>query len=322
MSNELISKLFVWALGNPLLDKMDDSVVLSVGESRLAFSTDSFIVDPIFFPGGDIGDLAVNGTVNDLAMSGARPLYLSLAMILEEGFPLVDLRRVVESIKRASDKANVIVVTGDTKVLNKGKGDKVFINTTGIGILEREVSPSAGGIQPGDKIILSGAIAEHGMAVLSQREGLRFETSIVSDTAPLNGLVDAILEVGGIGVHAMRDPTRGGVAATLNEFSVDSSVGIRLVGDRIPVQPAVAGACEFLGIDPLYVANEGKMVAAVAPEVADTIIKTMKAHPLGRDAVIVGEATREDPGLVTMQTSIGGWRIVDMMVGEQLPRIC
>ena len=322
MSQDLISKLFVWAFDNSILSELEDSAVLQLGDTRIAFSTDSFVVDPIFFPGGDIGDLAVNGTVNDLSMSGAKPLYLSLGIILEEGFPLVDLRRIVESIRKAADQANVTVVTGDTKVLNKGKGDKIFINTTGIGILENDMRISSHQVEPGDAIIVNGGIAEHGMAVLSRREGLAFETSIISDTAPLNGLVESVLDAGGDHIHAMRDPTRGGVAATLNELSSASNVGIQLIEERIPISAPVSGACEFLGIDPLNVANEGKVIVAVGIQKAKAVLAAMRAHPYGRDAVIIGKASTENRGMVTMQTAIGGWRIVDMMVGEQLPRIC
>ena len=322
MSNELISEIFVSSLQNTYLNELDDCVHLPVGGEKIAFSTDSYVVDPIFFPGGDIGDLAVNGTVNDLSMRGARPLFLSLAVILEEGFPLVDLRRIVDSIHTAASRANVQVVTGDTKVLNRGKGDKIFINTSGIGVLERDIAISAGNLRHGDAIIVSGGLAEHGMAILSKREGLAFETSFVSDTAALNALVATILDTGGCSVHAMRDPTRGGVAATLNEFATASSVGIQMIQDRIPVKPAVSGACEFLGIDPLYVANEGKVVIAVESSRSEEVLRVMRTHPLATDSVIIGHVVDQNPGMVTMSTAIGGSRIVDMMVGEQLPRIC
>ncbi|MFQ5568962.1 MAG: hydrogenase expression/formation protein HypE [Rhodothermales bacterium] len=322
MMNDLIGKLFVWAFDNPHLNRLEDCATLSLNGSQLSFSTDSFVVDPLFFPGGNIGELAVYGTVNDVAMSGARPLFLSVGMILEEGFSLDELRRIVESMRAAADRAGVTIVTGDTKVLNKGKGDKVFINTTGIGIVEHDFVVSSHNLQPGDQVLLSGGIAEHGMAILSRREGLAFETSIQSDTAPLNGLIADILDIGGSDVHALRDPTRGGVAAALNEFASASKVGIRIKEDRIPVQPAVAGACAFLGLDPLYVANEGKLLAVVAPEQAEAVLHAMWAHPLGRDAVIIGDVVADHPGMVSMRTAIGGWRIVDMLVGEQLPRIC
>jgi hydrogenase expression/formation protein HypE len=322
MTGDLISKLFLWAFDNPVLARLDDSAVVGLGDSRLAISTDSFVVDPIFFPGGDIGELAVYGTVNDVAMSGARPVYISLAFILEEGLPLADLKRIVESIRRAAARANVTVVTGDTKVLNRGKGDKIFINTTGIGILEHDYDLSSRNLRPGDQLILSGGLAEHGMAILSRREGLEFETPIRSDTAPLIDVAQITLDVGGDDVRAMRDATRGGLAAVANEFAVASGVGIRLYESEIPVSPPVAGACEFLGFDPLHVANEGKMVVAAAGERAAEILEAIRKHPLGADAAIIGAVTSENAGMVSMQTRIGGWRIVDMMVGEQLPRIC
>lgn len=322
MTNDLIGKLFAWAFDNEYLNPLDDAATLPLHDQRLAISTDSFVVDPVFFPGGNIGELAVYGTVNDVAMSGARPLYLSVGMILEEGFPLADLRRIVTSMRAAADRAGVTIVTGDTKVVHKGKGDKIFINTTGIGLLERDVALSSRNIRPGDRVLLSGNIAEHGMAILSKREGLAFESPIVSDTAPLNGLVDAILDVGGTSVHALRDATRGGVAAVLNEFAQASEVGILIHEDRIRVQPPVAGACEILGIDPLHVANEGKLLAVVAEDKTRAVYEAMQAHPLGRDTTLLGVVTNDTPGMVSMQTAIGGRRIVDMLVGEQLPRIC
>ncbi|MFQ5706356.1 MAG: hydrogenase expression/formation protein HypE [bacterium] len=322
MMNDLISKLFLWAFDNEKLRRLDDQAVLDINGQRVAFSTDSFVVDPIFFPGGDIGELAVNGTINDVCMSGARPLFLSAAFIIEEGFPLADLKRIVESMQRAAQRAGVLVVTGDTKVVNKGKGDKVFINTAGLGVLEHEREISAGNLQPGDNLLINGSIAAHGMAILSRREGLAFQSPIKSDTAALNGLVAATLKAGGGGVHAMRDPTRGGLAATLNEFALAAQVGIRVREDRIPVTAPVRGACEILGLDPLYVANEGKLVVAVAQEKAEAVLRAMQAHPLGHDAAMIGDVVADRPGLVSLQTRIGAWRIVDMLVGEQLPRIC
>lgn len=322
MMNDLIGKLFLWAFDNPYLNKLDDQAVIELNGTRLAISTDSFVVDPIFFPGGDIGELAVNGTVNDVSMSGARPLFLSAGFVLEEGFSLDELRRIVESMRAAAKAAGVTIVTGDTKVVNKGKGDKVFINTTGIGLIEHDLVVSSTNLQPGDILLLSGTIGDHGMAILSRREGLAFETPIESDTAPLNGLVKEILEAGGEAVHALRDPTRGGLAATLNEFASASKVGVRIREDRIPVNPAVAGACEVLGLDPLYVANEGKLVAVVGREKAEAVLEAMRAHPFGREAAIIGDVVADRPGLVSLQTRIGAWRIVDMLVGEQLPRIC
>ncbi|RMF67457.1 MAG: hydrogenase expression/formation protein HypE [Calditrichaeota bacterium] len=322
MMNDLISKLFLWAFDNEKLRRLDDQAVLDINGQRVAFSTDSFVVDPIFFPGGDIGELAVNGTINDVCMSGARPLFLSAAFIIEEGFPLADLKRIVESMQRAAQRAGVLVVTGDTKVVNKGKGDKVFINTAGLGVVEHQDEISASNLQPEDVLLINGSIGDHGMAILSRREGLAFETPISSDTAALHTLVETILQTGGGAVHALRDPTRGGLAATLNEFAAASKVGIRIWEDRIPLKPAVAGACEILGLDPLYVANEGKVVVAVARDRAEAVLQAMRAHPLGRESAIIGDVVAEKPGLVSLRTRIGAWRIVDMLVGEQLPRIC
>lgn len=322
MMNELVTKLFVWAFDNPPLRKQDDQAVVEIGGLKLSFTTDSFVVDPIFFPGGDIGELAVNGTVNDICMNGATPLYLSAGLIIEEGFPLIDLEKIVLSMKSAAARAGVTIVTGDTKVVNKGKGDKIFINTAGIGLIEHGFQISSSNIKPGDVIILSGTIADHGIAVVSQRENLSFETIVTSDTASLYGMVKEILKSGGDAVHAMRDPTRGGVAATLNELASASKVGIRVLEAKIPVKPAVAGACEILGLDPLYVANEGKLVAVVAKDRAEDVLKAMRRHPLGQQSAIVGEVVSDQPGLVSMKASIGGWRVVDMPVGEQLPRIC
>ncbi len=322
MMNDLIRKLFLWAFRSPELERLDDAAVLSLGGGRLAVSTDSFVVDPLFFPGGNIGDLAVNGTVNDVCMSGARPLYLSAGFILEEGFSLADLREIATSMRAAAGRAGVAIVAGDTKVVNKGKGDKLFINTTGIGVIEHGFDISSTGLRAGDRILLSGGLAEHGIAVLSRREGLAFETSIDSDSAPLNELVAAMLETGGGSIHALRDPTRGGLAASLNEFATASKVEIRIHEDRIPVKPGVVGACELLGLDPLYVACEGRLVAAVAPEKAEAVLKTMREHPLGTEASLIGEVASGKAGRVSMKTAIGGWRMVDLLVGEQLPRIC
>jgi len=322
LTHDLVENLFRWAFDNPALNKLDDQAVVEINGQGFSFSTDSFVVDPIFFPGGDIGELAVNGTINDICMNGARPLFLSAGFIIEEGFPLEDLKRIVISMRDAALAAGVQVVTGDTKVVNRGKGDKVFINTAGIGILGDGIDISASNIKPGDRIIISGTIGDHGIAVLSCREGLAFETTVRSDTAPLNGLVEQIVKTGGSDVHAMRDPTRGGLAATLNEFARSSKVGIRIKENRIPVDPAVRGACELLGFDPLHIANEGKLVAVVTGNRAEALLDAMKAHPLGKRSAIIGDVVAERPGMVSMQTGIGGWRIVDMPVGEQLPRIC
>jgi hydrogenase expression/formation protein HypE len=321
LTAQLIETLFLPAFSNPVLNKLDDQAVLQINGSRLAFTTDSFVVTPIFFPGGDIGRLAVNGTVNDLAMSGARPLYLSAAFILEEGLATEDLRRVVNSMAEAAREAGVQFVTGDTKVVNRGKGDKVFIATTGIGVVEKPVQISADRARPGDKIILSGYIGDHGMAILSQRENLEFEGVIESDCAALHILVAEMLEVT-TDIHCLRDPTRGGVATTLNEIAAHSHTGIMLREPAIPVRDTVRGACEILGLDPLYVANEGKLVAIVPAEVADAIVHRMQQHSLGKDARVIGEVVAEHPGMVLMQTEIGGTRVVDTLFGEQLPRIC
>ena len=322
MMNDLIGKLFLWAFENPVLDRQDDQGIVEIHGARVAVSTDSFVVDPLFFPGGDIGELAVNGTVNDVCMCGATPLFLTAGFILEEGVPLETLKKVVESMRAAALKAGVTIIAGDTKVVNKGKGDKVFINTTGIGLVEHGYSISSRNIKPGDVLLISGTIGDHGVTILSQREGLAFQAPVESDTAALNGLVRQVVDAGGEGVHAMRDPTRGGLAATLNEFAAASRVGIKIHEDRIPIDPAVSGACELLGLDPLYVANEGKALVVAAESVAERVLEAMKSHPLGSNAAIIGRVVREDPGLVSMRTRLGTWRIVDMLVGEQLPRIC
>ena len=322
MMHDLIGKLFRWAFDNPTLNRMDDQAVVTVDKNRIAISTDSFVIDPLFYPGGNIGELAVYGTVNDVAMCGARPKFLTAGFIIEEGLSLVDLQKIVISMRDAAQACGVTIVTGDTKVVNRGKGDKLFINTTGVGVLEHNFTISGANLQSGDIVILSGSIAEHGIAVLSKREGLAFETSIVSDAAPLHELVQVMLNAGGEAVHAMRDPTRGGVAATLNELAQSSKVGIRIIEKSIPVLPAVASACGLLGLDPLHVANEGKLIASVAPASAEHILAAMQSHPLGKSASIIGAVVSESPGEVQLQTPLGSWRILDMPVGEQLPRIC
>lgn len=321
LSFELIDKLFLPRFGNDTLNKLEDQAVLDIPAGRLAFTTDSFVVDPIFFPGGDIGELAVNGTVNDICMSGATPMYISVAFILEEGLPIETLHRISLSMEKAAKEAGIVIVTGDTKVVNKGSCDKIFINTTGIGFVPDGIRISAANLQVGDKILLSGTVADHGMAVMTSRENLSFQTRVESDTAPLNGLVTEILKVSNE-IHAMRDPTRGGVATTLNEFTKASNVGIQLYENTIPVRPEVQGACEVLGIDPLYVANEGKLIVVVSPEVSEGILSTMRRHKYGLDATIIGEVVAEHPRIVVMSTGLGANRIVDMPVGEQLPRIC
>jgi hydrogenase expression/formation protein HypE len=327
LSAELIDKVFVARFRNPTLEKMDDQATLDVGGVRLAFTTDSFVVTPIFFPGGDIGSLAINGTVNDLAVGGAKPLYLAAAFILEEGLPAAELARVADSMALAAQNAGVQLVTGDTKVVNRGKGDKVFITTTGIGHIDRPVRLSADLARPGDKILLSGYIGDHGITILSQREHLEFESSLQSDCAALNDLIKAMLdeaEAAGdlTGIRVMRDPTRGGVATVLNEIAVRSKAGMFLRETQIPVRESVRGACEMLGLDPLYVANEGKLVAIVAPEIADRVLAVMQRHPLGADSCIIGEVVESPAGMVLMKTSVGGTRVVDVLFGEQLPRIC
>jgi hydrogenase expression/formation protein HypE len=321
LSHQLIQKIFAAQFKNDLLDPLHDGAMFSLGNTRCAFSTDSYVIKPIFFPGGDIGSLAVNGTVNDLAMCGARPLYLSSAFIIEEGLPVEDLWRVVLSMEQAAKTAGVQLVTGDTKVVDRGKGDKIFINTSGIGIIPEGVQIHPNHAKAGDKIILSGSIAEHGIAIMSIREGLEFETLIESDCAPLNGLVETMLAASKK-IHVLRDPTRGGVASVLNEISESAHVGISMMEDKIPVSEEVRGACEILGFDPLYVANEGKLIAFLPSEAADIVLKSMRAHPLGKNAVVIGEVVADHPGTVVMKTRIGGSRVVDMLSGEQLPRIC
>lgn len=321
LTQQLIQKMFVSQFDNELLAPLHDGAVFPLGGTRVAFSTDSYVIDPIFFPGGDIGELAVNGTVNDLAMCGAVPRYLSSAFIIEEGLPMEELWRVVLSMKNAARAAGVSLVTGDTKVVDKGKGDRLFINTTGIGIIPPGINISPCNARPGDLIILNGPIAVHGIAIMSVREGLEFDTQVASDTAPLHGLVAQILRADP-GVHVMRDPTRGGIASALNEIAGASRTGIALVEEAIPLTDEVRGACEILGLDPLYVANEGKMLAFVEPASAPRVLSAMRSHPLGKDAAVIGEVVADHPGVVVMKSTIGGTRVVDMLSGEQLPRIC
>ncbi len=321
LSAELIEKLILPRFACDELDKLEDQAVLELPPGRVAFSTDTFVVDPIFFPGGDIGDLAVNGTVNDVAMSGARPLALSVGFVLEEGLPLADFHRILCSMERAARTAGVRVVTGDTKVVGRGGCDKIFINTSGLGVIPEGVSLSAASLQPGDAVLISGTLADHGMAIMSRREGLSFAADIASDTAALNGLVQALLD-SGVAPRALRDPTRGGLATTMNEFAAAGGVGIVLEEEAIPVRDDVRGACEILGIDSLYVANEGKLVAVVAEADAEAALAALRAHRLGSQARIIGRVRADHPGVVTMRTALGSERIVDMPVGEQLPRIC
>lgn len=320
-SNELVKEIFLNRLDNDYLRPLDDSAVLDLPACTLAMTTDSYVVDPIFFPGGDIGSLAVHGTVNDLSMQGAQPLYLTLGLILEEGLPLRDLIRIIDSLAEAAREARVSIVAGDTKVVPKGGVDKVFINTSGIGLIPDGVDVSAHNARPGDALIINGPIGDHGMAILSKREGLEFDSPLTSDSAPLNALVSSILEVSN-GVHVLRDPTRGGLATALNEVASRSGVGIHLFEEDVPVRPSVAAACEILGLDPLYVANEGKCLVIVSRSEAKKVLRTMKKNLYGKGSMIVGEVTAKNPGRVLLKTKIGGTRILAMLTGEQLPRIC
>jgi hydrogenase expression/formation protein HypE len=321
LSAELVEHLFLPAFQNDVLEQLGDSAVLNLGGGRLAFSTDSFVVQPLFFPGGNIGDLAVNGTVNDLAMSGAQPLFLSAGFILEEGMALDQLGVIVQTMAAAARRAAVQLVTGDTKVVDRGHGDGVYINTSGIGLIPDGLTIAPHRARPGDVVIISGEIGLHGVAVMSVRAGLTFETVVESDCAPLNGLVADMLATTQE-IHVLRDPTRGGVASSLNEIARSSGVGIVLDERSLPVPPGVHSACELLGLDPLYVANEGKLIAIVPAAVAEPLLETMRRHPLGAKAVRIGQVTDQHPGMVVARTGIGGTRVVDMQIGEQLPRIC
>ena len=321
MTAELLARCFLPAFRNEFLDKRDDQAVLNLGGARVAFTTDSYVVTPLFFPGGDLGDLAVNGTVNDLAMAGAQPLYLGAAFILEEGFPLAHLERIVASMRKAAEAAGVLLVTGDTKVVERGKADGCFVTTTGLGLVAHDRTISADRARPGDLVILSGAIAEHGVAIMAERADLELEAPVASDTAALHRLV---LEMVGTGadIHCLRDPTRGGVATALNELAQQSAVGIVLDETAITVREPVRGVCELLGLDPLYVANEGKLLAVVPRADAERVVAAMHRHPEGREARVVGEVVADTARLVVLKTTVGGRRIVDMLPGEQLPRIC
>lgn len=321
ISHAMISDMILPAFKNPILSRLDDGAAVEINGTRLAFSTDSYVVDPVFFPGGNIGDLAVNGTVNDIAMCGAVPLYMSVGLILEEGFPECDLKAILETMGRAAKKAGVQIVTGDTKVVPRGKADKIFINTSGFGQIPEGINLSGSRAKPGDIIIVSGTIADHGITVLSAREGLGLDSGIESDSAPLNHLVKKILDAAP-GVHVLRDPTRGGLGTTLNEIAFQSSVGIRIREQSVPVKDAVMGTCELLGFDPLYIANEGKLIAFTAPEDAEKVLHVIRQDPHGKDAAIIGHVVEKNPGRVFMETAIGGSRIIDMLSGEQLPRIC
>ena len=321
LSRQLIDKVVLPQFRNELLEPLHDGAIFSVADQRLAFTTDSFVVSPIFFPGGDIGSLSIHGTINDLAMCGARPLYLSASFILEEGLPMEDFWRIVQSMHAAADAAGVKLVTGDTKVVDRGKADKIFINTSGVGLVPDGVNIDPTRAQIGDKIIVSRAIAVHGLAIMSVREGLEFETEIASDTAPLSSLVDAMLATK-IDIHVLRDPTRGGITSALTEIAQSAKVGMLLDEARIPISEEVKGACEILGLDPLYVANEGKLLAIVAAQDIDLVLSAMTSHPLGQHAAVIGEVTSDHPGFIMMKTRVGGTRVVDMLSGEQLPRIC
>ncbi|MDN5914931.1 MAG: hydrogenase expression/formation protein HypE [Pseudonocardia sp.] len=323
-THTLIEAVFLDAFRNPVLEQLEDgaSLTLPGATGRLAFTTDSYVVSPLFFPGGDIGDLAVNGTVNDLAMTGARPLHLSAGFILEEGFPVADLQRIVASMAAAAQAAGVAIVTGDTKVVERGKADGCYVNTAGVGVLEREFTLSAGAARPGDRVLVSGPIGDHGITVMLARGELDISADIGSDTAPLHGITAGLLDAAGDGVRCLRDATRGGVATICNEVATASQVAVVLDERAVPVRPVVNGASELLGIDPLYVACEGRLVAVVAPERADAALAALAGHPLGAGAAIIGSVAEDPPGLVLLKTSFGGTRIVDLLVGDPLPRIC
>ncbi|MEW5913079.1 MAG: hydrogenase expression/formation protein HypE [Thermodesulfobacteriota bacterium] len=320
-SAELVASVFARHLNNPILAELDDAAVLPALAGRLAVSTDSFVVDPIFFPGGDIGSLAVHGTVNDVAMRGARPLYLTAGFVLEEGLALKDLERVVASMARAAEQAGVTVIAGDTKVVGRGQADKLFINTTGIGLIPEGVEVGAHLARPGDAVLVSGSMGDHGVTIMATRQGLGLEAPLASDSAPLNGLTAALLAACP-SLHVLRDPTRGGLATALNEIAARSGVSIELTEPAIPIDPAVAGVCELLGLDPLYLANEGKLICLLPAAQAPAALKAMRAHPLGAGAAIIGRAGSDRPGRVWLNTAVGGRRILDMLSGEPLPRIC
>jgi hydrogenase expression/formation protein HypE len=318
----LIADVFHDSFSNEWLARGNDQAAFDVGKGRMVMTTDGYVISPLFFPGGNIGSLAVHGTINDVAMAGAKPLYLSASFIIEEGFALADLKQIADAMGTASREAGVPVVTGDTKVVERGKADGVFISTTGIGVVPDGLDLSAENAKVGDRVLVSGTLGDHGIAVMSRRANMTFDTDLVSDSAALHGLVAAMVAADGAGIRVMRDPTRGGIAATLNELAQQSAVGFRINEESIPVRPTVAAACELLGLDPLNVANEGKLVAIVAPEAAARLLSAMRAHPLGQDAVDIGEVIEDDHRFVQMTTSFGGGRIVDWLSGEQLPRIC
>jgi hydrogenase expression/formation protein HypE len=322
LGNELVEYLFLPAFRNPALENLGDAAVLDLGSSRVAMSTDSFVVQPLFFPGGSIGELAVNGTVNDLAVSGAEPRFLSASFILEEGFPLAQLAAIVEAMAAAAATAGVKIVTGDTKVVERGHGDGCYINTAGVGVLRPDINVGPHRAQAGDAVLVSGTIGDHGMAIMSVREGLEFESQIRSDCAALNGLIADVLNSVGSDVHAMRDPTRGGLASTLNEIAHSSGVGVEIDEPSLPIRTEVQSACELLGLDPVYVANEGKVVFFVAPSATERVLEVLRAHPLGRDAARIGQVTAQHPGMLVARTGMGANRVIATQIGEQLPRIC
>jgi hydrogenase expression/formation protein HypE len=321
-THNLIEGVFAPAFSNPLLDAMDDAATFHVDRQQLAFTTDTYVVSPLFFPGGDIGKLAVHGTINDLAMAGAEPLHLSAGFLLEEGFPITELRKIVASMAEAAREAGIAIVTGDTKVVQRGKADGVFINTAGVGCVRASWRLGQTQLQPGDKVLLSGPVGDHGIAIMLARESLEIETDVESDTAPLHTLVAALLGAVGEGVHCLKDPTRGGVATALNEMALGSEVAIALDEHAVPVHAGVRGACEILGLDPLTIANEGKLLAIVAPEQAEMALSVLRDHPLGREAALIGTVQADPAGMVILRTEIGGMRVLDMLVGDPLPRIC
>lgn len=320
-SDRLIREIMLPAFDNPILKQMHDGATIDFGDMKLAFSTDSYVVDPIFFPGGNIGDLAINGTVNDLAMCGANPKFISVGLIIEEGFQASDLKIIVQTMSRAAKNAGVDIVTGDTKVVSRGAADKIFINTSGIGVIPEHVHINTDNIKVGDKIILSGTIGDHGITVLAQRKDLSFDANVSSDSAPLNNMVNKMF-ISSENIHMLRDPTRGGLGTTLNEIACQSQVGIVIYEKDIPIKKEVAGVCDLLGLDPLYIANEGKLIAVVSEDDVDIVLKTIRGVSEGKDACIIGEVISDYPGQVVMETQIGGKRIIDMLSDEQLPRIC
>lgn len=322
-SHNLIEGVMAAAFANPILDRMDDAAVLPIPNSsqQLAFTTDSYVVSPLFFPGGDIGKLAIHGTINDLATSGATPLGLSVSLILEEGLPIAELRRVVTSMQEAAVSAGVPIVTGDTKVVNRGSADKLFINTAGVGLVPDDVHLSSFNVKPGDKVLLNGSVGDHGIAVMMARESLEIELDVESDTVALHGLVEAVLTAVP-NTRCFKDPTRGGLATSLNEIAINAEVGIAVTETAVPISPQVRGACEILGIDPLTIANEGKLIVIVPPEDEEATLKAMQSHPLGKESCVIGEIIADPPGMVFLRTEIGGTRVLDMLVGDPLPRIC